>query len=205
MGDFSLPTDISPAKFISPNKRPLSPMTPVIIVKTVIDSDHVELSYDRKQFLEERGHVLLSKSGGAPIQQQEQDRHDHNQLQSSIHSPYRSCAKQQNGWLLITYRNIPCQFYISPSKRSFSSMTPVIIVKVNLTLKVIHMSYAVDTVYYKNWTMINGDHVELFGCNFLEETGNVLQSKSGGTVSQPNAKDNQMLKKPNENKSVSQS
>lgn len=40
MGDFSIPTDISPdklppapANFIQPNKRPLSSMTPIIVTK----------------------------------------------------------------------------------------------------------------------------------------------------------------------------
>ncbi|XP_076935328.1 glutathione hydrolase 3-like [Bidens hawaiensis] len=129
MADFSVPTEISPdslppspRNFIEPNKRPLSCMTPIIVVKdgqlagviggsggmyiipaviqvflnhfvlgmepleavqsprvyhklmpnvvyyenwTVIDGDHIELSDDRKEFLEERGHVLEAKSGGA--------------------------------------------------------------------------------------------------------------------------------------------
>ncbi|XP_076916156.1 glutathione hydrolase 3-like [Bidens hawaiensis] len=132
MADFSVPTEISPdslppspANFIEPNKRPLSCMTPIIVVKdgqlagviggsggmyiipaviqvflnhyvlgmepldavqsprvyhklmpnvvyyenwTVIDGDHIELSDDRKEFLEERGHVLEAKSGGAVSQ-----------------------------------------------------------------------------------------------------------------------------------------
>ncbi|KAI3754221.1 hypothetical protein L1987_54000 [Smallanthus sonchifolius] len=132
MADFSAPTEISPdslppspANFIEPNKRPLSCMTPIIIVKdgqlagviggsggmyiipaviqvflnhfilgmeplhavqsprvyhklmpnvvyyenwTVIDGDHIELSDARKEFLEERGHVLEAKSGGAVSQ-----------------------------------------------------------------------------------------------------------------------------------------
>ncbi|KAD4180351.1 hypothetical protein R6Q59_009708 [Mikania micrantha] len=132
MADFSVPTEISPdslppspTNFIEPNKRPLSCMTPIIVVKdgqlagviggsggmyiipaviqvflnhfileiepldavqsprvyhklvpnvvyyenwTVIDGDHIELSDNRKEFLEERGHVLEPKSGGAVSQ-----------------------------------------------------------------------------------------------------------------------------------------
>ncbi|KAK1437577.1 hypothetical protein QVD17_03371 [Tagetes erecta] len=132
MADFSVPTEISPdnlppspANFIAPNKRPLSCMTPIIVVKddqlagviggsggmyiipaviqvflnhfvlgmepleavhsprvyhklvpnvvyyenwTVIDGEHIELSDDQKEFLEERGHVLEAKAAGAVSQ-----------------------------------------------------------------------------------------------------------------------------------------
>lgn len=56
MADFSVPTEISldslppsPTNFISPNKRPLSSMTPIIIVKVV------EI---KKSFLEYTNHNL---------------------------------------------------------------------------------------------------------------------------------------------------
>ncbi|KAH7852876.1 hypothetical protein Vadar_030363 [Vaccinium darrowii] len=132
MGDFSTPTEISPellppapTNFIRPNKRPLSSMTPIIVLKdnqlagviggsgglliipaviqvflnhfilgmepldavqnprvyhklipnivtyenwTVIDGDHIELPNERKHFLEERGHQLQAKKGGAICQ-----------------------------------------------------------------------------------------------------------------------------------------
>ncbi|KAE9448739.1 hypothetical protein C3L33_19369, partial [Rhododendron williamsianum] len=132
MGDFSTPTEISPERlppaptnFIRPNKRPLSSMTPIIVLKdnqlagviggsgglliipaviqvfvnhfvlgmepldavqnprvyhklipnvvlyenwTVIDGDHIELPDERKHFLEERGHQLQARSGGAICQ-----------------------------------------------------------------------------------------------------------------------------------------
>ncbi|PRQ46745.1 putative aminoacyltransferase, Omega peptidase [Rosa chinensis] len=132
MGDFSIPTDISPdhlppapSNFIEPIKRPLSSMTPIIVTKdnqlvgalggsgglniipavtqvfinyfilgmeplaavqsprvyhrlipnivsyenwTVIDGDHIELSDERKLFLQERGHELQAKAGGAITQ-----------------------------------------------------------------------------------------------------------------------------------------
>lgn len=132
MGDFSMPTEISsdklppaPANFIRPNKRPLSSMTPIIVLKdnqlagviggsggmkiipaviqvfinhfvlgmeplaavqsprvyhqlipnvvtyenwTVLDGDHIELSDEKKQFLQNRGHKLQPKAGGAICQ-----------------------------------------------------------------------------------------------------------------------------------------
>ncbi|KAL3535671.1 hypothetical protein ACH5RR_004132 [Cinchona calisaya] len=132
MGDFSVPTELSsdelppaPANFIRPNKRPLSSMTPIIVLKdnqlvgviggsggmyiipavvqvfinhfilgmeplaavqsprvyhklipnvvlyenwTVLDGDHIELSNDKRHFLEERGHQLQARSGGAICQ-----------------------------------------------------------------------------------------------------------------------------------------
>ncbi|XP_059638279.1 glutathione hydrolase 3 [Cornus florida] len=132
MDDFSTPTEISPdrlppapSNFIKPNKRPLSSMSPIIVLKdnqlagvlggsgglyiipaviqvflnhfifgmeplsavqyprvyhklipnvvlyenwTVIDGDHIELPEERQHFLEERGHQLQAKSGGAICQ-----------------------------------------------------------------------------------------------------------------------------------------
>ncbi|XAR67079.1 Glutathione gamma-glutamylcysteinyltransferase [Bertholletia excelsa] len=132
MGDFSIPAEITPdtlppapANFIRPNKRPLSSMTPLIVLKdnqvvgvvggsggmniipavvqvfinhfvlgmeplaavqnprvyhklipnivsyenwTLIDGDHIELAKERKHFLEERGHKLQAKNGGAICQ-----------------------------------------------------------------------------------------------------------------------------------------
>ncbi|XP_047321825.1 glutathione hydrolase 3-like [Impatiens glandulifera] len=131
MGDFSVPTEIgdqlppAPTNFIKPNKRPLSSMTPIVVLKndqlvaviggsgglyileaviqvflnyfamgmdplaavqnprvyhklipntvlyenwTVIDGDHIELAEERKKFLEERGHQMEAKKGGAICQ-----------------------------------------------------------------------------------------------------------------------------------------
>lgn len=129
MDDFSTPTEISPdhlppapANFIEPKKRPLSSMTPVVVLKenqlvgviggsgglyiipailqvflnhfalqmeplsavqgprvyhklipnvvlyedwTCLDGEHIELLSEVRQFLEERGHQLEAKSGGA--------------------------------------------------------------------------------------------------------------------------------------------
>ncbi|CAN4094447.1 unnamed protein product [Withania somnifera] len=132
MGDFSTPNDISPDKlppapsnFIRPEKRPLSSMTPIIVLKdnqlagviggsgglkiifavlqvfinhfvlgmdplaavqsprvyhelipnvvlyenwTCIDGNHIELTDEKKHFLEDRGHQLEAKDGGAICQ-----------------------------------------------------------------------------------------------------------------------------------------
>ncbi|PIA42886.1 hypothetical protein AQUCO_02000381v1 [Aquilegia coerulea] len=132
MGDFSAPTEISadklppaPANFIEPNKRPLSSMTPIVILKddqlagviggsggmniiaavlqvflnhfilgmdplaaiqhprvyhklepnvvlyenwTVIDGEHIELSWENRLFLTERGHELKGQASGAICQ-----------------------------------------------------------------------------------------------------------------------------------------
>nr|GEX99666.1 gamma-glutamyltranspeptidase 1 [Tanacetum cinerariifolium] len=102
MGDFSVPTEVSsdklppsPSNLIKPNKRPLSSMTPIVVLKcigscsdqslvlfvlhlipnvvyyecwTVIDGDYIEFSEDRKKFLVERGHELEPKAGGAICQ-----------------------------------------------------------------------------------------------------------------------------------------
>uniref|UniRef100_A0A5B7ALX6 Glutathione hydrolase n=1 Tax=Davidia involucrata TaxID=16924 RepID=A0A5B7ALX6_DAVIN len=132
MDDFSTPTEISPDQlppapnnFIKPNKRPLSSMTPIIVLKdnqltgvlggsgglyiipaviqvflnhyilgmeplaavqsprvyhqlipnvvlyenwTVLDGDHIELPEEREHFLEERGHQLGAREGGAICQ-----------------------------------------------------------------------------------------------------------------------------------------
>lgn len=137
MDDFSTPTEISndhlppaPSNFIEPNKRPLSSMTPIIVLKenqlagviggsgglyiipavlqvflnhfilgmeplaavqspriyhklipnvvlyedwNCIDGEHIELAYEKRKFLEERGHELEAKSGGAICQLVVQD------------------------------------------------------------------------------------------------------------------------------------
>lgn len=43
-----------------------------------------------------------------------------------------------------------------------------------------------NIVYYENWTLINGEHIELSEerLQFLRERGHQLQSKAGGAVCQ---------------------
>ena len=59
-----------------------------------------------------------------------------------------------------------------------------------------------NVVYYENWTVIDGDHIELPDDRkkFLRERGHALESKSGGAVSQLIV---QTLKKPFENRGAS--
>ncbi|PWA80387.1 gamma-glutamyltranspeptidase 1 [Artemisia annua] len=59
-----------------------------------------------------------------------------------------------------------------------------------------------EKVKYENWTVIDGDHIELSGDRkkFLRERGHIMQSKSGGSVSQLIV---QTLKKLIENRRVS--
>ncbi|PWA99532.1 gamma-glutamyltranspeptidase 1 [Artemisia annua] len=148
MGDFSAPTEISPdslppspANFISPNKRPLSCMTPVIIVK---------------------GDQLVGVIGGS-------------------------------GGMYI----IPAVIQVFLN-HFILGMEPLDAVQ---SPRVYHKLIP-NVVYYENWTVIDGDHIELSDDRkkFLRERGHVLQSKSGGAVSQLIV---QTLKKPIENRRVS--
>ncbi|GJY47260.1 gamma-glutamyltranspeptidase 1 [Tanacetum coccineum] len=144
MGDFSAPTEISPdslppspTNFISPNKRPLSSMTPVIIVK---------------------GDQLVGVIGGS-------------------------------GGMYI----IPAVIQVFLN-HFILGMEPLDAVQSPRLMP--------NVVYYENWTVIDGDHIELSDDRkkFLKERGHVLQSKSGGAVSQLIV---QTLKKPIENRRVS--
>lgn len=148
MGDFSAPTEISPdslppspTNFISPNKRPLSSMTPVIIVK---------------------GDQLVGVIGGS-------------------------------GGVYI----IPAVIQVFLN-HFILGMEPLDAVQ---SPRVYHKLIP-NVVYYENWTVIDGDHIELSDDRkkFLRERGHVLQSKSGGAVSQLIV---QTLKKPIKNRKVS--
>ncbi|GJY13797.1 gamma-glutamyltranspeptidase 1 [Tanacetum coccineum] len=148
MGDFSAPTEISPdnlppspTNFISPNKRPLSSMTPVIIVK---------------------GDQLVGVIGGS-------------------------------GGIYI----IPAVIQVFLN-HFILGMEPLDAVQ---SPRVYHKLMP-NVVDYENWTVIDGDHIEL-SCDrkkSLRKRGHVLQSKSGGAVSQLIV---QTLKKPIENRRVS--
>ncbi|CAI9263054.1 unnamed protein product [Lactuca saligna] len=64
-----------------------------------------------------------------------------------------------------------------------------------------------NVVYYENWTVIDGDHIELSDerKEFLKERGHVLQSKSGGAVCQlivQNLKKKKLFYNKNDNKEV---
>ncbi|KAI3711588.1 hypothetical protein L1987_70127 [Smallanthus sonchifolius] len=59
-----------------------------------------------------------------------------------------------------------------------------------------------NVVYYENWTVIDGDHIEHADNRkkFLEERGHKLEPKVGGAICQFII---QTLKKPNENRKLS--
>lgn len=59
-----------------------------------------------------------------------------------------------------------------------------------------------NVVYYENWTVIDGDHIELSDDRrqFLVERGHKLEPKAGGAICQFVV---QTLKKPNENRKLS--
>ncbi|PWA90995.1 gamma-glutamyltranspeptidase 1 [Artemisia annua] len=148
MGDFSAPTEISPdslppspTNFISPNKRPLSSMTPVIIVK---------------------GDQLVGVIGGSG-----------------------------GMYIIPAVIQVFLNHFILGMEPLYAVQSP----------RVYHKLIP-NVVYYENWTVIDGDHIELSDDQkkFLIERGHVLQSKSGGAVSQLIV---QTLKKPIENRRVS--
>lgn len=58
-----------------------------------------------------------------------------------------------------------------------------------------------NVVYYENWTVIDGDHIELSDDRrkFLEERGHKLEPKVGGAICQFVV---QTLKKPNESRKL---
>uniref|UniRef100_A0A7N2LXC8 Gamma-glutamyl transferase n=1 Tax=Quercus lobata TaxID=97700 RepID=A0A7N2LXC8_QUELO len=86
MADFSIPTNVSadipppaPANFICPGKRPLSAMSPTIVLKlipnvvsyenwTAVSGDRFEVPADIRAALRKKGHVLQSLSGGTACQ-----------------------------------------------------------------------------------------------------------------------------------------
>ncbi|KAM0037237.1 putative glutathione gamma-glutamate hydrolase, Gamma-glutamyltransferase [Helianthus debilis subsp. tardiflorus] len=148
MADFSVPTEISPdslppspTNFIAPNKRPLSSMTPIIIVKD--------------------GQLagVIGGSGGLYI----------------IPAVLQVFL---NHFILGLE---PLDAVQSP--RVYHKLVP-------------------NVVYYENWTVIDGDHIELSDDEkeFLKERGHVLEAKSGGAVSQLIV---QTLKTPFENRRLS--
>ncbi|RWW60178.1 hypothetical protein BHE74_00032838 [Ensete ventricosum] len=86
MDDFSIPNNSSanipppaPANFIRPLKRPLSSMSPTIVVKlipnvvqyenwTTVTGDHFEVPAATRAALQKKGHVLQALSGGTICQ-----------------------------------------------------------------------------------------------------------------------------------------
>ncbi|KAK9101170.1 hypothetical protein Scep_024600 [Stephania cephalantha] len=132
MGDFSIPTEISsddlppaPANFIEPNKRPLSSMTPVIILKD---------------------NQLAGVIGGS-------------------------------GGMLI----IPAVIQIFLN-HFILGMKPLAAVQ---HPRVYHKLIP-NVVLYENWTIMDGNHIELSEDNklFLLERGHELKGRPGGAICQ---------------------
>lgn len=132
MGDFSIPTEISPdklppapANFIKPNKRPLSSMTPLIITK------------------DNQLAGVIGGSGGMNI--------------------------------------IPAvtQVFIN---HFILGMEPLAAVQ---NPRVYHKLIP-NVVNYENWTVIDGDHIEISEESklFLEKRGHQLKAEAGGAIVQ---------------------
>ncbi|CAA2933341.1 gamma-glutamyltranspeptidase 3 [Olea europaea subsp. europaea] len=132
MDDFSMPTETSPDKlppaptnFIRPNKRPLSSMTPIIVLK------------------DNQLAGVIGGSGGLNI--------------------------------------IPAvvQVFIN---NFVLGMEPLAAVR---NARVYHKLIP-NVVSYENWTVIDGEHIELSEENkqFLKERGHQLQGKAGGAICQ---------------------
>lgn len=132
MGDFSIPTEISPdqlppapSNFIRPQKRPLSSMTPLIILK------------------DEKLAGVIGGSGGMKI--------------------------------------IPAvaQVFIN---HFILGMGPLAAVQ----RPRIYHKLIPNVVQYENWTVLDGDHIELSGLDkqFLKDRGHQLDAKAGGAICQ---------------------
>ncbi|KAJ0864793.1 putative aminoacyltransferase, Glutathione gamma-glutamate hydrolase [Helianthus annuus] len=148
MGDFSVPTEISsdslppsPSNFIRPNKRPLSSMTPIIVLK------------------DEQLVGVIGGSGGMNI--------------------------------IPAVAQVFINYFILGMDPSNAVQSP----------RVYHKLIP-NVVYYENWTVIDGDHIELSDdrIQFLVERGHQLEPKAGGAICQLIV---QTLKKPNENRKLS--
>ncbi|KAM0020815.1 putative aminoacyltransferase, Glutathione gamma-glutamate hydrolase [Helianthus debilis subsp. tardiflorus] len=148
MGDFSVPTEISPdslppspSNFIRPNKRPLSSMTPIIVLK------------------DEQLAGVIGGSGGMNI--------------------------------IPAVAQVFINYFILGMDPSNAVQSP----------RVYHKLIP-NVVSYENWTVIDGDHIELSDdrIQFLVERGHQLEPKAGGAICQLIV---QTLKKPNENRKLS--
>ncbi|KAJ0724172.1 putative aminoacyltransferase, Glutathione gamma-glutamate hydrolase [Helianthus annuus] len=148
MGDFSVPTEISsdslppsPSNFIRPNKRPLSSMTPIIVLK------------------DEQLAGVIGGSGGMNI--------------------------------IPAVSQVFINYFILGMDPSNAVQSP----------RVYHKLIP-NVVSYENWTVIDGDHIELSDdrIQFLVERGHQLEPKAGGAICQLIV---QTLKKPNENRKLS--
>ncbi|XP_031094437.1 glutathione hydrolase 3-like [Ipomoea triloba] len=132
MGDFSVPTEVStdklppsPANFISPNKRPLSSMTPIVVLK------------------DNQLAAVIGGSGGTNI--------------------------------IATVTQVFLNHFVL-------GMDPLEAVQ---SPRVYHKLIP-NTVLYENWTIMDGEHIELSGGRrrFLEGRGHQLQAQESGAICQ---------------------
>ncbi|KAK4483646.1 hypothetical protein RD792_010847, partial [Penstemon davidsonii] len=132
MDDFSIPTDITPDKlppapsnFIRPNKRPLSSMTPIIVLK------------------DDQLAGVIGGSGGLDI------------IPAVVQ-------------IFINYFVLEMEPLAAvQSARVYHKLMP-------------------NVVSYENWTVVDGEHVELSEerKQFLRERGHQLHAKAGGAICQ---------------------
>nr|GMC96221.1 gamma-glutamyltranspeptidase 3 [Ipomoea batatas]GME11813.1 gamma-glutamyltranspeptidase 3 [Ipomoea batatas] len=132
MGDFSVPTEVSPdklppspANFISPNKRPLSSMTPIVVLK------------------DNQLAAVIGGSGGTNI--------------------------------IATVTQVFLNHFVL-------GMDPLEAVQ---SPRVYHKLIP-NKVLYENWTIMDGEHIELSGGRrrFLEDRGHQLQAQESGAICQ---------------------
>ncbi|KAK9099199.1 hypothetical protein Syun_026244 [Stephania yunnanensis] len=170
MSDFSLPTEISvddlppaPANFIEPNKRPLSSMTPVIILK---DLNIVEYPFTMwKAFLSKTSRVIwFAKVTDGLETCDVQD----NQLAGVIGG---------SGGIRITPAVI--QVFLN---HFISGMKPLAAVQHPRVYPLL----TPNVVTYENWTLSDGNHIELSEEDklFLQERGHELMGKPRGAICQ---------------------
>ncbi|GJY33223.1 glutathione hydrolase 3-like protein, partial [Tanacetum coccineum] len=147
MGDFSVPTEESsdelppsPSNFIKPNKRPLSSMTPIIVLK------------------DDQLAGVIGGSGGM--------------------------------YIIPAVAQVFINHFILGMDPPNAVQSP----------RVYHKLIP-NVVYYENWTVIDGDHIELSEDRkkFLVERGHELEPKAGGAICQLVI---QTLKKPNVNRKL---
>ncbi|KAJ9538928.1 hypothetical protein OSB04_031661 [Centaurea solstitialis] len=181
MGDFSVPTEVSsdslppaPSNFIRPGKRPLSSMTPIIVLKD-----------------EQLAGVIGGSGGMDIIPGVTQVFLNHFVLgmdpANAVQSPR-------------VYHKVSVRV---PHQLNFDhpGMNPVSHILTSVNQNSV-LQLIPNVVHYENWTVIDGDHIELSDDRkkFLEERGHELEPKAGGAICQLIVQT--LKKKPNENRNL---
>nr|GEX99665.1 gamma-glutamyltranspeptidase 3 [Tanacetum cinerariifolium] len=250
MGDFSVPTEVSsdklppsPSNFIMPNKRPLSSMTPIIILKNIQERIFDNTTFPSTYYMPRWSQ--LQDHGTSHFCIVDDDRNAVS-LTTTVNYAFGGGVLSQSTGIVLNNEmgdfSVPTEVssdklppspsnFIMPNKRPLSSMTPIIILKnVDLSGVASYDEYAFaqvfinhfilgmdpanavqsprvyhklipNVVYYENWTVIDGDHIELSDDRkkFLAERGHELEPKAGGAICQLVI---QTLKKPNVNRKL---